>query len=320
MYEYPNVKRVRAPRKVRPPRRELQRRPTTGDGPPTFITMLEPELRGQLDAATCEAFVTVHTESVAEALDAAKIHGARGLILSPSFVGNEPIESIARLVAKNLTMLTVAVVSEPESGAANSLLELGACGVRRAIDLTRREGWDALRNLADQSGGDTGQRIMNELGPFIEAATQEMQQFFRTIIRGAPQMRTARTLGRVLRIGTSTLASRFFRAGLPGPKRFLASTRLLYAAAFLESPSASIADVANAMDYSSPQGFNRHVQTMWGVTAGEFRRTYSFVAAVETYKSRLIIPYESTLRSFKPIRLVQRHEAVARFAGAETVH
>jgi AraC-like DNA-binding protein len=268
--------------------------------------MLEPSVRARLDAATHEAFVTVHAESVAEAISAARAHAACGLLLSPSFLGNESLESIDRLVGKSLAMLTVAIVAEQPTTAAKGLLELGACGVRRAIDLSKKEGWDALRNLVDHGGGDTAARILDEIGPLIQTATPELQQFFRALIRGAPHWGTVRTLAATLRIGSSTLNSRFFRAGLPLPKRLLASTRLLYAAAFFESPGASIADVANALEYSSPQSFNRHVQAMWGLTAGEFRRAYSFVAALEDYKRTLVMPYESTFRSFKPIRLVHR--------------
>ena len=319
MYQYPNVRPSRRPRQRRPGC-QMPRRERTIDTQPTFVTMLEPEFRDRLEVATRDAFVTVHANSAAEAIEAAQTHGARGLILSPSFVGHESTESIDRLVAQSFAMLTVAVIAEPKPGSANGLLELGACGVRRAIDLTHKDGWEALRRLANHGGGETGARIMNELAPLIQTATRETQLFFRTVVRGAPRLRTARALGDMLHTLDSTLNSRFFRAGLPAPKQFLATTRLVYAAAFLESPSASIADVANTMDYSSPQSFNRHVQAMCGMTAGEFRRSWSFSAALEDLKQKLLVPYERTFRSFRPIRFTQRQAKSLHSQDGALVH
>ena len=63
--------------------------------------------------------------------------------------------------------------------------------------------------------------------------------------------------------------SRFLRAALPSPKRYLAATRLLYAAALLEIPGFSVADAAYRLEYSSPQSFGRHVRAILGATASE---------------------------------------------------
>jgi AraC-like DNA-binding protein len=95
--------------------------------------------------------------------------------------------------------------------------------------------------------------------------------------------------------------SRFFRAGLPSPKRYLASTRLLYAAALMEIPGFSVADVAYRLEYSSAQSFGRHVRAVLGTTAGEFRRRYTLTVALHEYTSRLIAPYRAKLREFNPL-------------------
>ena len=65
--------------------------------------------------------------------------------------------------------------------------------------------------------------------------------------------------------------SRFYRAGLPSPKSYLAGVRVLHAAYLFQNLGLSVADVAYRLDYSSPQSFSRHVNAMLGVTAGEFR-------------------------------------------------
>ena len=94
--------------------------------------------------------------------------------------------------------------------------------------------------------------------------------------------------------------SRFFRAGLPAPKRFLAIARLVRAARLFENPGFSVANIANHLDYSSPQSFGRHLRAVLGVTAGEFRRRFPFEVALARYVDLLIIPYREALRAFHP--------------------
>ena len=104
-----------------------------------------------------------------------------------------------------------------------------------------------------------------------------------------------------LRLPASTLMSRFFRAGLPSPKRYLAGLRLVHAAALLETPGLSISDVAYRLEYSSPQSFGRHVRAGLGLTAREFRHRYPFDRALEDFVARLVKPFQTTLRTFRPL-------------------
>jgi AraC-like DNA-binding protein len=95
--------------------------------------------------------------------------------------------------------------------------------------------------------------------------------------------------------------SRFFRAQLPSPKRYLAAIRLVYAAGLLESPGLSISDVAYQLEYSSPQSFGRHLRAVLGLTAGEFRRRYPFPTALRDFVERMILPFRRALRTFHPL-------------------
>ena len=99
----------------------------------------------------------------------------------------------------------------------------------------------------------------------------------------------------------STLMSRFFRAKLPAPKRYLAYARLLRAARLFEDQGHSIADVANALDFSSPQSFGRHVQTFLGRSAGEFRREYTAERMLTRFIEELVRPHRETLRRLRPL-------------------
>jgi AraC-like DNA-binding protein len=95
--------------------------------------------------------------------------------------------------------------------------------------------------------------------------------------------------------------SRFFRAKLPSPKRYLAEIRLLYATSLLATPGLSISDVAYRLEYSSPQSFGRHLRKVVGVAGAEFRRTYTFERTLETFVARRIVPYQVTFRTFRPL-------------------
>src|SRR6266513_1858052 len=121
------------------------------------------------------------------------------------------------------------------------------------------------------------------------------------VARLAPVLSTVRRLARHLRICSSTLMSRFYRAGLPSPKTYLAGMRLVHAAYLFSNPGLSVADVAYRLDYSSPQSFGRHLKAMLGVTAGEFRRRFPFDVSLERYVDLLITPYRETLRAFCPL-------------------
>ncbi len=143
--------------------------------------------------------------------------------------------------------------------------------------------------------------ILSRIIPELGDAPGEAKLFFEAVARLAPVLPTVRGLSRHLRVGSSTLMSRFFRAGLPSPKTYLAGTRLLHAAYLMQNPGMSIADIAYRLDYSSPQSFGRHLKAMLGVTAGEFRKRFPFEVAMARFVDLLIVPYREVLRAFHPL-------------------
>jgi AraC-like DNA-binding protein len=98
----------------------------------------------------------------------------------------------------------------------------------------------------------------------------------------------------------STLMSRFFRAHLPPPKKYLSTARLIRAAKLFENPGLSVASVANYLDYSSPQSFGRHVRTVMKMSPVVFRETYDGIGMLQFFRNELVLPYANVLRSFKP--------------------
>lgn len=289
-----------------PARRSTQRARTipecfTRRGNPTVVTVLEPPVRTIIDGATNGTFVKVHVDSVADAIQAVHEHAATALLLSPSVARHYSLPEIHSMVVKTPGATPVAVLADDWPTSHDALLSLGACGVRQVINLAEREGWDRLRALVDQVGGECGQFVCRELLAAAESTSADFRRFLAVVVRVAPETTTVRRLSAVLEIDASTLMSRFFRARLPPPKRYLSMTRLVYAAYFLEMPKVSVAATANALNFSSPQSFERHVRSVLGLTAGEFRRELNSRAAIDHYINRLIVPHLEKLRDFNPL-------------------
>ena len=268
----------------------------------TVATVLEPGMRGRLDAAAHGYFAPLHADSLPDALRAVRERPVHAVLVSPRAGRREHLASIGTLITRFPGVPTVAVLATHDAVSSERLLQLGACGVRRLLDLGSREGWRELRAMMAQPSGATAARILGAVIPALGQPNEDCRYFFDLLVRAAPAAPTVRRLARHLRVRPSTFMSRFFRVGLPSPKRYLSATRLLHAAALLEIPGFSVADVAYRLEYSSPQSFGRHVRAGIGVTAGEFRRRYTLAVTLEDYIARLIAPYRATFRGFHPLQ------------------
>ena len=63
----------------------------------------------------------------------------------------------------------------------------------------------------------------------------------------------------------------------------------------------SVADVANHLDYSSPQSFGRHVRTMLNISAATFRRSYNGELMLTRLREELVLPNLTALRALHPL-------------------
>jgi len=70
-----------------------------------------------------------------------------------------------------------------------------------------------------------------------------------------------------------------------------------------ENPGLSVANVANRLDYSSPQSFGRHIRGLLRMTAVEFRQTYDGEGMLQRFREELVLPHRATLRTFVPLPL-----------------
>lgn len=264
-------------------------------------TVLDPQERPRLDAAAGGRFTTIHAETIPEAIRAVRERPVAAVLLSAGYVPREEVPTVARLIRTFPTVQTVAVVSRHDARASERLLEFGASGVRTMVDLSRRDGWVHLRDQLTHPTSPSAARILGRLMPELADTPEDCRVCFEGMIRLAPSVATVRGLCRHYRIPPSTFVSRFFRARLPSPKRYLARVRLLYVAGLLETRGLSIADVVYRMEYSSPQSFGRHLRALTGLTASEYRRRVPLDRALERFRDQLIDPFRAVLRAFHPL-------------------
>jgi AraC-like DNA-binding protein len=282
------------------PARKRSRPPVLLDGDKsTVVTVVPRDLRSRLDCGTKNVFVNVHVDSLDEAQFALRKHRASAVLISPEAVRDGDFVGVDRLISKSPGVLAVGVLATPADQSA--MFVLGASRVSCVIDLSQDGGWDCLRGLSDHLGGEARQRIQESFMDALPTATDEGRAFFGALIRLAPRVSSVRELAAHSHLHASTLTSRFFRAGLPSLKAYLAMTRLAYASAYFEQPGASIAAVAMRLGHSSPQAFGRHVRGLLGLTSGEFRRELSFESTMEQFLGRLVHPYLETFRGFRPL-------------------
>jgi len=266
----------------------------------TICTVVPPPERPRIDAAGDGCFDTLHADSLREALHVARRRRVDAVVISVHRCQGEALPAVARFVREFPAIPAVALVSRHDREATETLLRLGATGVRNAVDCTQPDGWRRLRDLVGHPASPVAAQILARFGPALNDASEESRVFFEAIARLAPALSTVRGLARHLRVRPSTLMSRFHRAGLPSPKSYLAGMRLMHSAFLFQNPGLSVSDVAYRMDYSSPQSFGRHLRAVLGVTAGEFRRRFPFDVALARYIDLLVTPYREALRAFHP--------------------
>jgi AraC-like DNA-binding protein len=276
--------------------------PATPDTVAQVATVLTPAERIRVDAAGEGLYRSLHRDSVADVMRDVREARASAVVLSVTYCERVPGEPVATMVREFPRVPTLALLTELGPRTPYTLLSLGTSGVRRLIDVRDASGWRILRSALTDECGNSAQRLaLRQLSRDLEGAPADCWRFFEALFLCAPNICTIRKLSRDLGILPSTLMSRFFRGGLPAPKRYLAMARLVRAAHLFENRGFSVANVANHLEYSSPQSFGRHVRSMLKITAVEFRERYDGAGMVNRFREELITPYTSILRRLSPL-------------------
>lgn len=271
---------------------------------PAVATVLVPDERLRVDAAGCGLYTTTHRDSVDEVAGELRARPAGALLVSTLVVargGGRALARVAEVVREFPAIPAVALVSGEVEVA--TVFALGRCGVRAVVDVRRPDGWAVLRGtLAGAARPDVAVLAASALTPLLADASSDVQRFVRALFEVPPTVGTVRDLARGLGVLPTTLMSRFFRARLPAPKRYLAFARLTRAAYLLRNPAWTVAAVADHLEYSSAQSFSRHLHLLLGVRPAEFRRRYDTAAMLARFGDELIMPYAVAFRDFWPLR------------------
>ena len=276
--------------------------PISHDAVATFLTPME---RQRVDAAGEGCYTAIHRESIDEVLTDLRTQRVSAVLVSVAKYSTLHAQGMARLVREFPRVPAVALLTANEPRTTQSLLALGQQGVKALVDVRDPKGWRELRQIVTTERGDSIERTaMARINEDLYDAPADCRRFFEALFLAPATLSTIRQLARSLGVVPSTFMSRFFRAGLPAPKRYLAAVRLIRAARLFENPGLSITHVANHLEYSSPQSFSRHVHTVLQCGAVEFRKTYTGEGMLEHMRRTLVLPYSETLRRFEPLATV----------------
>jgi len=266
-------------------------------------TMLTPTERLRVDAAGVGLYQAFHRDSVDDVIRDLKERGAAAVLMSVTRCSQQQATArVASMVREFPRIPAVALLAEFDAQTPQTVLTLGRSGVHMLIDVRQAAGWRELRSVLMADRATEIQRLaLAQLTTDLAGVPADCWRFFEMLFRCSPQVSTVRMLARRLDVLPSTLMSRFFRARLPAPKRYLAMARLTRAASLFENPGLSVANVANHLDYSSPQSFGRHIRTVLGITAVEFRQRYDGEGMLHRFREELVLPFLMVLRGLTPL-------------------
>src|SRR4030081_57762 len=126
----------------------------------TICTVLPPPERPRLDAVGDGCFTTLHASSFRDALRAARRKRVDALVLSVHACRGDELPAVARFVREFPAIPAVALVSRYDRNATETLLKLGATGVRSAVDCTEPAGWSRLRDLVGHPASPVAGRLL----------------------------------------------------------------------------------------------------------------------------------------------------------------
>ena len=266
----------------------------------TLLTLAE---RQRVDVAGEGYYRTLHRDNVEDLIQDLKTQRIQAILVSVTCAAAHA-SRVASLVREFPRIPAVALLSELDPKTPHAVLALGRSGIRRLVDVRSANGWRELRGALMADNGENGQRdALSQLAIDLAGVPDDCWTFFETLFTCSPRIGNVRLLAKNLDVLPSTMMSRFFRAGVPAPKRYLAMTRLVRAAHLFENAGFSVTNVANHLDYSSPQSFGRHIKAVLDITAGEFRSRYDGPGMFKRFRSEMIVPYLIALRELHPIRI-----------------
>lgn len=280
----------------------MQKLASQGSTALAVSTMLSPAERASVDAASRGLYQLVHRDSLDEVLKDVRDRRAGAVVFSVARYGILPTTRIATIVREFPQVPAIALLTSTEETTPLATLSLGHLGVRTLVDARAPRGWSDLRDiLMAERSSDLEREVLAQLALDLAGTPRDCWRFFELLFSASPRVLVVRQLATELAVLPSTLLSRFFRANLPAPKRYLSLARLIRAAKLFENHGFSVANVANHLEYSSPQSFGRHVRTVMRMSPVQFRRVFDSEKMTTFFREELVLPYREVLRTFSPV-------------------
>jgi len=268
---------------------------------PVVSTVLTPLERVRVDVAAPGAYVALHRGTIEEVAADLRGQQAAAVLVSVSRYDPATTARMASMVREFPRTPAFALLTDVQRSTPQSVLELGRIGVRTLIDARTPSGWTTLRDLLLHERAQDVQRLsLGALDRDLEHVPTDCWRFFELLFTHRPHIASVRQMARHLNVVPGTLMSRFYRAHLPSPKRYIDFGRLVRAARLLENPGLSVTLVAQQLDYSSPQAFSRHVRCTLRLSPVQFRRLYDGEAMLRRFREELVLPYRGVFHGFRP--------------------
>ena len=193
---------------------------------------------------------------------------------------------------------TVALLTSVDRSAPQTMLSLGSTGVRQLVDVRDADGWRELRNyLLTTRAEDIQREALGQLAIDLAGVSHDCWRFFEALFLVAGARLDGASAVSAARRAAEHADEPLLPRKLPAPKRYLAMARLVRAARLFENPGFSVANIANHMDYSSPQSFGRHVRMLLDMTALQLRDHYDGRGMFEHFRATLVLPHLERLRA-----------------------
>src|SRR6058998_3050282 len=144
----------------------------------TVCTVLPPPERPRIDAAGDGYFDTLHADSLREAIYVARRRRVDAMVISVHRCHGEALPGVARFVREFPAIPAVALVSRHDREATETLLRLGAHGVRAAVDCTEPEGWRRLRELLGHPASPVAACILARVLQELDDVPEDARLFF----------------------------------------------------------------------------------------------------------------------------------------------
>lgn len=271
--------------------------PTEQKSPP-ISTLLTADERSSVDAAGKGLCAPLHRDSLDEVTRDVRERHATAVVLSVARCVRETM-NVAGLMREFPRIPAIALLSVADPAMSHTVLTLGQSGVRTLIDVRAPDAWRALRRAIMDSAPTSVCRVaLDALADDLTGVKAGCWEFFDLLFTATPPISRVSVLSRRLHLAPFALASRLYRLRLPAALDYLYTARLTRAARLLENPGLSITNVANLLEFSSPQAFGRHVGVMLQLSASAFRRSYDGVRMIELFRQRLVLPYLDRLQRF----------------------